>query len=84
MDDLAGRAVLVTGAGSGIGRASAVAFARASASLALVDVDVDVDEGRLDGTLTLVREAGARAEPIVADVTDLDAVARAVQRTVDR
>jgi NAD(P)-dependent dehydrogenase (short-subunit alcohol dehydrogenase family) len=80
MDDLAGRAVLVTGAGSGIGRVSAVAFARASASLALVDVD----EGGLDGTLTLVREAGVRAEPIVADVTDLDAVARAVQRTVDR
>jgi NAD(P)-dependent dehydrogenase (short-subunit alcohol dehydrogenase family) len=80
MDDLAGRAVLVTGAASGIGRASAVAFAHASASLTLVDVD----EGGLDGTLTLVREARARAEPIVADVTDLDAVARAVQRTVDR
>src|SRR3954453_22205638 len=80
MDGLSGRAVLVTGAASGIGRATAVAFARAGASLALVDVD----ESGLDGTLDLVRGAGARAEPIVADVTDLDAVAAAVQRTVDR
>jgi NAD(P)-dependent dehydrogenase (short-subunit alcohol dehydrogenase family) len=80
MDGLSGRAVLVTGAASGIGRASAVAFARAGASPALVDID----EGGLDGTLALVRDAGAGAEPIVADVTDLDAVAAAVQRTVDR
>jgi NAD(P)-dependent dehydrogenase (short-subunit alcohol dehydrogenase family) len=80
MDGLSGRAVLVTGAASGIGRASAVAFARAGASLALLDVD----ECGLDGTLDLVRDAGARAEPMVADVTDLDAVTAAVRRTVDR
>jgi len=80
MDGLTGHAVLVTGAASGIGRASAVAFARAGASLGLVDVD---EEG-LDDTLALVRDAGACAEPIVADVTDLDAVSAAVQRTVDR
>src|SRR3954468_24224911 len=80
MDGLSGRAVLVTGAASGIGRASAVAFARAGASLALLDVD----EAGLGGTLDLVRTAGAAAEPIVADVTDLDAVTRAVQQTVDR
>jgi NAD(P)-dependent dehydrogenase (short-subunit alcohol dehydrogenase family) len=80
MDELAGRAVLVTGAASGIGRASAVAFARAGASVTVLDVD----EAGLDGTLELVRDAGAPAEPIVADVTDLAAVERAVQRTVDR
>jgi NAD(P)-dependent dehydrogenase (short-subunit alcohol dehydrogenase family) len=80
MDELAGRAVLVTGAGSGIGRASAVAFARAGASLAVLDVD----EAGLDGTRDLVRAAGAPVEAVVADVTDLAAVERAVQRTVDR
>jgi NAD(P)-dependent dehydrogenase (short-subunit alcohol dehydrogenase family) len=80
MDGLSGRAVLVTGAASGIGRASAVAFARAGASLALVDVDQD----GLDGTLALVQGEGARAELIVADVADLDAVAAAVRQTVDR
>jgi NAD(P)-dependent dehydrogenase (short-subunit alcohol dehydrogenase family) len=80
MDELAGRAVLVTGAASGIGRASAVAFARAGASVTVLDVD----EAGLDGTLELVRDAGAPAEPIVADVTDLAAVEGAVQRTVDR
>jgi NAD(P)-dependent dehydrogenase (short-subunit alcohol dehydrogenase family) len=81
MDDLGDKAVLVTGAASGIGRASSVAFAHAGASLALLDVDED----GLACTLDLIRHAGgARAEVIVADVTDLDAVARAVQRTVDR
>jgi NAD(P)-dependent dehydrogenase (short-subunit alcohol dehydrogenase family) len=80
MDDLRHQAVLVTGAASGIGRASALAFAHAGASLALLDVDED----GLLRTADLVRETGAEADAIVADVTDLDAVERAVHRTVDR
>jgi NAD(P)-dependent dehydrogenase (short-subunit alcohol dehydrogenase family) len=80
MADLRDKAVLVTGAASGIGRASCVALAQAGASLAVVDVD----EAGLVCTVDLVRNAGAQAEAIVADVTDLDAVALAVQRTVNR
>jgi NAD(P)-dependent dehydrogenase (short-subunit alcohol dehydrogenase family) len=80
MDDLAEKAVLVTGAASGIGRASAVAFARAGAAVALVDVDED----GLAATADLIRSLGAAAEEVVADVTDLQAVARAVRDTVDR
>jgi NAD(P)-dependent dehydrogenase (short-subunit alcohol dehydrogenase family) len=80
MDDLAGNAVLVTGAASGIGRASAVLFARAGAAVALVDIDED----GLTLTADLVRSTGAEAEEIVADVADLSAVARAVDDAVDR
>ena len=63
MDDLAGQAVLVTGAASGIGRASALAFAGAGAAVA----PVDVDEDGLAGTADLARASGAEAEAIVAD-----------------
>jgi NAD(P)-dependent dehydrogenase (short-subunit alcohol dehydrogenase family) len=80
MVDLAGEVVLVTGAASGIGRAGAVLFARAGAALALVDID----EHGLGVTTDLVRSTGADAEAIVADVTDLAAVTRAVDATVDR
>jgi NAD(P)-dependent dehydrogenase (short-subunit alcohol dehydrogenase family) len=77
--DLSGRAALITGAASGIGRASALAFAAAGANVALVDIDA----GGLAGTAAAVRQLGARAEVIRADVTDLAAVTAAVARTVE-
>ena len=77
--DLSGRAALVTGAASGIGRASALAFASAGASVALLDVDA---EGLAD-TAATARAAGVRAEALVADVRDLDAVTGAVGRAVE-
>ncbi|MGY1616747.1 SDR family NAD(P)-dependent oxidoreductase [Geodermatophilus sp. SYSU D00691] len=80
MDDLAGQAVLVTGAASGIGRASALAFARAGAAVALLDIDED----GLAATADLVRSSGAQAEAMVVDVTDLAAVAQAVAGAVER
>ena len=76
--DLSGRAALITGAASGIGRASALAFASAGASVALLDIDA---EGLAD-TAAAVRAAGARAEVLVADVRDLQAVTGAVGRAV--
>ena len=76
--DLSGRVALITGAASGIGRASALAFASAGASVALVDVDAD----GLAETAAAGREAGSRAEVLVADVRDLRAVTAAVGRTV--
>ncbi len=78
--DLSGRIALVTGAASGIGRASALAFAAAGASVALVDIDGD----GLERTAKDVHAAGREAEVIAADVTDLDAMADAVERTVAR
>jgi NAD(P)-dependent dehydrogenase (short-subunit alcohol dehydrogenase family) len=79
-NDLSGRIALVTGAASGIGRASALAFAAAGASVALVDID----GGGLERTAKDVHAAGREAEVITADVTDLDAMADAVERTVAR
>src|SRR4051812_36569582 len=71
---------MITGAASGIGRASALGFADAGARVALLDVDGD----GLAATADMVRAAGGVAEAFVADVTDLDAVADAVDRTVRR
>src|SRR5262249_47624017 len=78
MAELDGQAVLVTGAASGIGRASAIAFAASGASVALVDIDKD----GLEATAAAVRGAGRDAEIIPSDVTDLDAMTEAVDRTV--
>ena len=77
--DLSGQAALITGAAAGIGRASALAFAAAGASVALVDID---GKG-LAGTAAAARARGARAEVLVADVTDLAAVTKAVDRAVE-
>ena len=74
--DLSGCAALVTGAASGIGKASAIAFATSGASVALVDIDAD----GLADTAAAVRARGQRAEVLVADVTDIRAVAEAVDR----
>jgi NAD(P)-dependent dehydrogenase (short-subunit alcohol dehydrogenase family) len=77
--DLSGRAALITGAASGIGRASALAFAAAGACVALVDIDAD----GLEDTAAAARALGPPAEIVLADVTDLTAVAAAVARTVE-
>jgi len=76
--DLSGRTALITGAASGIGRASALAFASAGASVALVDIDA---EG-LANTAAATQAAGGRAETLVADVRDLQAVTFAIERAV--
>ena len=76
--ELAGQVALVTGAASGIGRASAVAFAAAGASVALIDID----HSGLEATATEIPDAGSDTLTIAADVTDLDAIAAAVDRIV--
>ena len=78
--DLSGRVAIVTGAASGIGRSSALAFSAAGASVALVDID----HAGLEKTAVDVHAVGGVAELITADVTDLDAMAGAVQWTVER
>lgn len=74
MFDLTGRHLLVTGGGRGIGRASALALAAAGAGVTVVARS----EGELQETVTAIEAQGGTADFVVADVTDAEAVDRAV------
>ena len=69
---LSGRRVLLTGASSGVGLAAALAFADEGAQLALLSRNPAVIEPMLE-------EHGARALTIPVDLTERDAVERAVE-----
>ena len=72
-----GKVVLITGAAQGVGAATARALIDDGASVSLVDVaDVPLD--------ALREQLGPSALACVADVTDYEAMAAAVSRTVDR
>ena len=73
--DLKGRRVLVTGASSGVGAAAAAAFARAGCDVAVLARS----EPGLRVVASRVRGHGARALIFPVDLTDQDAVDRAVQ-----
>jgi NAD(P)-dependent dehydrogenase (short-subunit alcohol dehydrogenase family) len=76
--DLSGRVAIVTGAGSGIGQAIALGFAQMGAEVACVDRRTD---GGIQATLDLIAATGRRAIGIGADVTDPEALERAVAET---
>jgi NAD(P)-dependent dehydrogenase (short-subunit alcohol dehydrogenase family) len=72
--DLAGQHALVTGGGRGLGREMALHLAAAGAAVALVARSApEVEE-----TAEAIGRAGGRALPLVADVTDVAAVERAL------
>jgi len=75
---LEGQVAIVTGAGRGIGRAIAHAFARAGADLALASRT----EEEITRAAQEVLELGRRAIPVVADVSDPEAVQRLIDATV--
>ncbi|MFE2040924.1 SDR family oxidoreductase [Streptomyces sp. NPDC059477] len=76
--DLRGTVSLVTGASSGIGAAVARTLAARGSAVALLARRED----RLASLALELREAGARALPVPADVTDPERAAEAVRRTV--
>ncbi|MCN9240385.1 3-hydroxybutyrate dehydrogenase [Streptomyces sp. RY43-2] len=75
--DLRGRTALVTGAASGIGRACALRLAAAGAEVRAVDRDSD----GLDTLVGAAQGLAGGVEPLVLDLTDLDAAERAATGT---
>lgn len=72
------RVALVTGASYGIGAASALALAKDGCDVAIADLGT----GTLKDTGAAIEAAGARALPVVLDVTSQDSVERAFARVV--
>lgn len=78
--DLAGTVAVVTGAASGMGRASALAFGAQGASV----VVADRDEAGGHETELLLRDAGAEAVFVPADVSRADDAERLVATALER
>lgn len=73
---LDGRVAVVTGSGRNIGRAIALALARAGAA---VVVNGHRDLAAIEGVAAEIAAAGGQALPVLADVSDDDAVRRMVE-----
>jgi 2-deoxy-D-gluconate 3-dehydrogenase len=74
--DLGGKVAIVTGGNGGIGLGMAHGLAEAGAAVAIVGRN----EAKSVAAVTELKQLGARAISVVADVTDKDAVADMVER----
>lgn len=74
------RVAFVTGAGSGLGRE----IARTLASNQMNIVVADINMANAQETVSLIKEEGNKATAVLCDVTDLEAVQKAVQESVQR
>ena len=78
--DLKGRVALVTGSSRGIGRAVAIELARRGADLA---INYSGNAEAAEDTATQVREAGARAMAVKADVAAQEQVDAMIKKILD-
>lgn len=78
--DFAGKAVLVTGASSGIGAACAMAFGRRGAAVA---VHYRANAAGAEQVVTRLRQGGAQAVALQADLREVQAREELVRRTLD-
>ena len=74
-----GKTIFITGGASGIGKDTCLAFAREGANVAICDLDKE--NGKK--TLSEVEKLGVKGIFIELDVTQVDKVEQAVQKTVD-
>ena len=83
---LSGRTILMSGGSRGIGLAIAVRAAREGANIAFI-AKTDKPDSRIPGTVHTaaaeIEAVGGRALPIIGDIRDENAVARACSRTVE-
>ncbi len=81
MFDLGGKVAIVTGSGSerGIGRATAVALAEQGATVIVTDINA---EG-IQNTVSIIQNAGGKANGITLDVTDQASVDSMVKEVMD-
>ncbi len=78
--DLAGRVALITGAGQGVGRQIALHFAQHNAGgIAVNDYYLE----RAEAVAEEIREAGGKAFPVQADVSDYESVKAATAAVVE-
>ena len=77
--DFTGKVAVVTGAGNGIGRATAVAFAKSGAKVVVVDRDT----AGAEATAGIIRQQGAEAIAVTADVTKSADVQNYVKQAID-
>jgi NAD(P)-dependent dehydrogenase (short-subunit alcohol dehydrogenase family) len=90
VERLKGKVTLVTGAGSGVGRAAATIFAMEGAKIIATDIKPEVYIAkewrhlyRPENTLKIVKETGAEAIYVEADLAKLEDIQRLFETTVD-